>query len=106
MSPDSQRRWSVYGKTGRHTPEARAVCGKAAGTDLGGGRAMKRTSLPLRGCLAAIAHGRFGTNSPVRALRRYGRSRGFNCRGVEAPGTAKDDPTQALESGASRLAKR
>src|SRR4029077_10018188 len=25
-----------------------AVCGKAARTDLGGGRAMKRTSLPLR----------------------------------------------------------
>jgi hypothetical protein len=32
----------------RHTPEAGAVCGKAARTDLGGGRAMKRTSLPLR----------------------------------------------------------
>jgi putative ABC transport system substrate-binding protein len=31
----------------RHTPEAGAVCGKAARTDLGGGRAMKRTSLPL-----------------------------------------------------------
>jgi hypothetical protein len=30
----------------RHTPEAGAVCGKAARTDLGGGRAMKRTSLP------------------------------------------------------------
>src|SRR5262245_43219484 len=28
-------------------PEAGAVCGKAARTDLGGGRAMKRTSLPL-----------------------------------------------------------
>ena len=32
----------------RHTPEAGAVCGKAARTDLGGGRAMKCTSLPLR----------------------------------------------------------
>ena len=32
---------------GRHPPEAGAVCGKAARTDLGGGRAMKRTSLPL-----------------------------------------------------------
>src|SRR5215831_3261096 len=32
----------------RHTPEVGAVCGKAARTDLGGGRAMKRTSLPLR----------------------------------------------------------
>ena len=31
----------------RHTPEAGAVCGKAARTDLGGGRAMKCTSLPL-----------------------------------------------------------
>src|SRR5262249_40385563 len=41
------RRWSVYGKTGRHTPEAGAVCGKAARTDLGGGGAMKRASLPL-----------------------------------------------------------
>src|SRR6187551_92814 len=28
-------------------PEVGAVCGKAARTDLGGGRAMKRTSLPL-----------------------------------------------------------
>src|SRR5262245_42651181 len=42
-----QRRWSVYGNMCRHTPEAGAVCGKAARTDLGGGRAMKRTSLPL-----------------------------------------------------------
>src|SRR5215216_4507264 len=49
-----QRRWSVYGKTGRHTPEAGAVCGKAARTDLGGGRAMKRTSLPLRNRRAFI----------------------------------------------------
>jgi ABC-type uncharacterized transport system substrate-binding protein len=31
----------------RHTPEVGAVCGKAARTDRGGGRAMKRTSLPL-----------------------------------------------------------
>jgi hypothetical protein len=31
----------------RQTPEVRAVCGKAARTVLGGGRAMKRTSLPL-----------------------------------------------------------
>src|SRR6202008_412972 len=43
-----QTRWSVYGNFRRHTPEAGAVCGKAARTDLGGGRAMKRTSLPLR----------------------------------------------------------
>src|SRR5262249_5747949 len=42
-----QRRWSVYGEC-RYPPEAGAVCGKAARTDLGGGRAMKRTSLPLR----------------------------------------------------------
>ena len=32
----------------RHTPEVGAVCGRAARTDLGGGRAMKRTSLPLQ----------------------------------------------------------
>src|SRR5262249_27248904 len=32
----------------RYPPEAGAVCGKAARTDLGGGRAMKRTSLPLQ----------------------------------------------------------
>ena len=32
----------------RHTPEAGAVCGKAARTVLCGGRAMKRTSLPLQ----------------------------------------------------------
>src|SRR2546430_7875043 len=31
----------------RHTPEVGAVCGKAARTDQGGGRAMKRASLPL-----------------------------------------------------------
>src|SRR5947199_1479993 len=30
----------------RHTPEVGAVCGKAARTDLCGGRAMKRASLP------------------------------------------------------------
>src|SRR4051812_26491500 len=41
------RRWSVYGNLCRHTPEAGAVCGKAARTDLSGGRAMKCTSLPL-----------------------------------------------------------
>ena len=29
-------------------PKVGAVCGKAARTVLGGGRAMKRTSLPLR----------------------------------------------------------
>src|SRR5262249_40165018 len=37
----------VYGDLCRYPPEAGAVCGKAARTDLGGGRAMKRTSLPL-----------------------------------------------------------
>src|SRR5580693_2541573 len=31
----------------RHTPEVGAVCEQAARTDLCGGRAMKRTSLPL-----------------------------------------------------------
>jgi hypothetical protein len=43
-----QRRWRVYGSLCRHTPEAGAVCGKAARTVLCGGRAMKRTSLPLQ----------------------------------------------------------
>src|SRR5215472_2857670 len=42
------RRWRVYGNLCRHTPEAGAVCGKAARTGLCGGRAMKRTSLPLQ----------------------------------------------------------
>ena len=43
------RRWSAYGqRMCRHTPEVGAVCGKAARTDWGGGRAMKRTSLPLQ----------------------------------------------------------
>src|SRR5262249_34848934 len=42
------RRWRVYGNLCRHTPEAGAVCGKAARTDLCGGGAMKRTSLPLQ----------------------------------------------------------
>src|ERR1700758_3300151 len=46
-----QTRWSVYGNFRRHTPEAGAVCGKAARTDLGGGRAMKRTSLPLHAAI-------------------------------------------------------
>src|SRR6476620_4740167 len=41
-------RWSVYGHFRRHTPEVGAVCGKAARTVLCGGRAMKRTSLPLQ----------------------------------------------------------
>src|SRR5205823_1676285 len=38
----------------RHTPEVGAVCGKAARTVLCGGRAMKRTSLPLRSRRAFI----------------------------------------------------
>jgi len=42
-----QKRWNVYGNLCRHTPEVGAVCGKAARTVLGGGRAMKRASLPL-----------------------------------------------------------
>src|SRR5262249_14855344 len=54
-----QRRWSVYGDLCRYPPEAGAVCGKAARTDLGGGRAMKRTSLPLR------APGKAGAIQPV-----------------------------------------
>src|ERR1700676_5190255 len=32
------RRWTAYGKFGRRAPEVGAVCGKAARTDLCGGR--------------------------------------------------------------------
>src|SRR3954464_2393875 len=53
------RRWSVYGNLCRHTPEAGAVCGKAARTELGGGRAMKCPSLPLG------APGKAGAIQPV-----------------------------------------
>src|SRR5258708_36794295 len=38
----------------RHTPQVGAVCGKAARTVLGGGRAMKRASLPLLGGMAPL----------------------------------------------------
>src|SRR5439155_11368610 len=41
----------------RHTPEVGAVCGKAARTVLCGGRAMKRTSLPLRRLSTPIQNG-------------------------------------------------
>src|SRR5262249_28324786 len=40
-----QRRWSVYGDLCRYPPEAGAVCGKAARTDLGGG-ACDETHVP------------------------------------------------------------
>jgi hypothetical protein len=40
----------------RHTPKVGAVCGKAARTVLCGGRAMKRTSLPLLGWMAPLGH--------------------------------------------------
>jgi transposase len=40
----------------RQTPEVGAVCGKAARTVLCGGRAMKRTSLPLLGWMAPLRH--------------------------------------------------
>ena len=59
-SVERRRRWSVYGNLCRHTPEAGAVCGKAARTDLGGGRAVKRASLPLR------APGKAGAIQPVK----------------------------------------
>ena len=39
-------------------PEVGAVCGKAARTVLCGGRAMKRTSLPLLGWMAPLRHRR------------------------------------------------
>src|SRR5205823_1061471 len=56
----------------RHTPEVGAVCGKAARTVLCGGRAMKRTSLPLR-------RREFITLSEAR--RWHGRSRGGRSSG-------------------------
>src|SRR5262249_19595054 len=45
--PGSRERY-IGGSFCRQTPEVGAVCGKAARTVLGGGRAMKRTSLPLQ----------------------------------------------------------
>jgi hypothetical protein len=47
VSSFSSGRWLVYGTELPSIPEVGAVCGKAARTALGGGRAMKRTSLPL-----------------------------------------------------------
>jgi hypothetical protein len=41
----------------RHTPEVGAVCEKDARTVLCGGRAMKRTSLPLRAGLLRLLSG-------------------------------------------------
>src|SRR6516164_1798192 len=63
-----QTRWGIYGNFRRHTPEAGAVCGKAARTDLGGGRAMKRTSLPLQLLLHLLTslHGTSRTSRNVR----------------------------------------
>ena len=54
-------RWLVYGTELPSIPEVGAVCGKAARTDLGGGREVTRvpTAKGIRGCLAAIAHSRF-----------------------------------------------
>ena len=48
------RRRHAYGNCLPFGPEVGAVCGKAARTDLCGGRAMKRTSLPLRMLVAAV----------------------------------------------------
>ena len=45
-------------------PEVGAVCGKAARTVLCGGRAMKRTSLPLRDH-DHVAHGRFALSMSI-----------------------------------------
>ena len=42
------KRWNACGNDLPFGPEVEAVCGKAARTVLGEGRAMKRTSLPLR----------------------------------------------------------
>jgi hypothetical protein len=47
LAPETDRPPSLAKRSlCRHTPEVGAVCGKAARTVLGGGRAMKRSSLP------------------------------------------------------------
>jgi hypothetical protein len=60
----------AYTATGcRHTAEAGAVCGKAARTDLGGGRAMKRTSLPLQRREFVLSFFRFHSSFDAHACR-------------------------------------
>src|SRR5262249_14570175 len=61
----------------RHTPKVGAVCGKAARTVLCGGRAMKRTSLPLRRpefisvTSDNVPYGAIGSNFGVQAQRVF-----------------------------------
>ena len=56
MAPETEHPPSLAERSlCRHTPKVGAVCGKAARTDLGGGRAMKRASLPLLKRRAFIA---------------------------------------------------
>src|SRR5437764_2540758 len=54
----------------RHTPEVGAVCGKAARTVLCGGRAMKRSSLPLRAPAASWCDPAGGSPAQVRGSAR------------------------------------
>src|SRR5262249_6603839 len=56
----------------RHTPKVGAVCGKAARTVLCGGRAMKRTSLPLHGAASSRSSAllRRGPSRRARSSRR------------------------------------
>ena len=68
----TQRAGAYTAAVRRHTPEAGAVCGKAARTDSVRGRAMKRTSLPLP---AAQVH---------HAARWRGSSVAFGCGGTAA----------------------
>jgi hypothetical protein len=81
-----QRRRSVDGKLCRHTPEAGAVCWKAARTVLGGERAMKRTSLPLlkRRAFIMLPKARLGESRlglfevEVRSMRKRPHPREFS----------------------------
>src|SRR5207244_7391835 len=51
------RRWNAYGKHLPLLPEVGAVCGKAACTDLCGGREVTRVPT-AKSAIAAVAHGR------------------------------------------------